>query len=101
MTDAMQRILADLPAIKKIADGPMAQNPLLPIVLQQALALAQISDWSANAQKGVADEKAPPAAESKPVVLPPAVQEILKTYANHQQRSDGPTVTPVHVGGSP
>lgn len=51
--DPMQDILADLPKIQAIADGPMRANPLLAMLLQQAGALAQISAWAQNAQAGV------------------------------------------------
>lgn len=57
MSDATQRILADLPAIRNIANGPLAQNPLLPLVLQQAMALSQIAKWTTDAEAGLATEQ--------------------------------------------
>ena len=76
---AIDRILSDLPKIQATADSAMQQNPLLSIVLQQAMALAKISEWTINAQQGVAAEQqtAKPA-ETAPVPdTIPSVAEVL------------------------
>lgn len=62
MTDQQHTIadiLEDLPKIRQIAGQPMAQNPLLAVVLQQAQALAQIAQWTVDAEK-VALAASPP-----------------------------------------
>lgn len=69
MSDTTDRIVADLPKIQAIANRPLAQNPLLSVVLEQAMALAKISDWTGNAQQGLAVERqgsAPAETETPP-----------------------------------
>lgn len=52
MNDPIADILADLPKIHQIALEPNRLNPLLSVVIQQAVALAKIADWSEKAHTG-------------------------------------------------
>lgn len=58
MTDptAAQKILADLATVHQIANRPHQQNPLIAVILQQGMALAEVSVWAQNAQQLLARE---------------------------------------------
>jgi hypothetical protein len=80
MHDDIQKILTDLPALQQIANRPLAEQPLLAVVLAQAKALAELSTWARSAAQlaaSVPAEAVPTAAEA--LGIPDEAVEVVPT----------------------
>lgn len=73
-TDAIAKILADLPEVQQIALRPWRVHPLLAVVLSQAEALKEIATWAASAD-----------ALAKQAPAEPPVRLVVADDADRQQ----------------
>jgi hypothetical protein len=60
VSEATDKITADLATVHQIALRPLARNPLLAVVLEQAAALQELATWAGAARQLVADGAAEP-----------------------------------------
>lgn len=70
-----EQILSDLPTIQQLAAAPYGKHPLLSVILDLAMANAQVGKWAADCQALLAKQAEAPKADAVPMtgeVIPPA-----------------------------